>query len=49
VPAGTNSLTIVASGMHNDRIYKQRSGTIALTINVPEASDTNTVAAVSTK
>ena len=48
-PPGTNSLTVVAAGMHNDRNYKQRSGTITLIINVPESVDTNTVAAATTK
>ena len=48
-PAGTNSLTIVAASMHNDRNYRQRSGTITLIINAPEAVDTNTVAAATTK
>lgn len=47
--AGTNSLTIVAAGMHNDRNYKQRSGTITLIVNAPEAVDTNTVAAATSK
>ena len=48
-PAGTNSLTIVATGMHNDRNYKQRSGAITLIVNASESVDTNTVAAAATK
>src|SRR5204862_613718 len=34
-PAGTNSLTVVATGLHNDRNYKHRSGAIALIISAP--------------
>jgi hypothetical protein len=45
-PAGTNSLTIVGSSMHNDRNYKHRSGAITLIINAAESADTNAVAAV---
>jgi hypothetical protein len=48
-PAGTNSLTVVASSMHNDRNYKHRSAPITLIINAPEPTDTNTVAAATTK
>ncbi|HZO84369.1 MAG TPA: hypothetical protein VFC26_04100, partial [Verrucomicrobiae bacterium] len=44
-PAGTNSLTIVAAGLHNDRNYKHRSAPITLIISAPETADTNTVAA----
>jgi hypothetical protein len=44
-PAGTNSLTIVAAGLHNDRNYKHRSAPITLIISAPESIDTNTVAA----
>jgi hypothetical protein len=40
-PAGTNNLIIVASGLHNDRNYKHRSGAISLVINVPESTETN--------
>ncbi|HTD87058.1 MAG TPA: hypothetical protein VK850_10820, partial [Candidatus Binatia bacterium] len=47
--AGTNSLTIVAAGLHNDRNYKQRSGAITLIVNAPESVDTNTVAAATAK
>ena len=43
-PAGTNSLTIVATGMHNDRNYKHRSAPITLIISAPEMVDTNIVA-----
>lgn len=43
-PAGTNSLTIVAASMHNDRNYKSRSGPITLIVNAVEPGDTNTVA-----
>jgi hypothetical protein len=43
-PAGTNSLTIVATGMHNDRNYKHRSVPITLIISAPEMVDTNIVA-----
>ena len=48
-PAGTNSLTIVAASMHNDRNYKHRSTPITLIINAPDSVDTNTVAAATTK
>jgi hypothetical protein len=44
-PAGTNSLIVIAAGLHNDRNYKSRSAPIALIINAPESIDTNTVAA----
>lgn len=43
-PAGTNSLTIVAAGLHNDRNYKHRSAPITLIISAPENVDTNAVA-----
>ena len=46
-PPGTNSLTILAAGLHNDRNYKHRSAPITLTVNALEAIDTNTVAAAS--
>jgi hypothetical protein len=39
-PPGTNTLTVVATAMHNDRLYKHRSGSITLTINAPESMDT---------
>ena len=35
-PAGTNSLTIVGKGLHNDRTYKQRSAPITLVVSLPE-------------
>jgi hypothetical protein len=44
-PAGTNSVTIVAAGLHNDRNYKHRSAPITLIINAAESTDTNVVAA----
>jgi len=44
-PAGTNNLTIVASGLHNDRNYKHRSGAISLVINAPDPGETNAPAA----
>jgi hypothetical protein len=48
-PPGTNSLTIVASGSHNDRNYKHRSGAISLIINAPDPGETNApVAATAT-
>jgi hypothetical protein len=40
-PAGTNTLTVVASGLHGDRNFKHRSGAITLIINVPEPTETN--------
>ena len=48
-PPGTNSVTVVAASMHNDRNYKQRSGAITLIVNAPESIDTNTVAAATSK
>jgi hypothetical protein len=39
-PPGTNTLTVVAAGLHGDRNYKNRSGPITLTINAPEAGET---------
>jgi hypothetical protein len=48
-PAGTNSLTVIAAGLHNDRNYKHRSGSITLIVSTPEVVDTNTVAAATTK
>ncbi len=48
-PPGTNSLTIVAAGMHNDRNYKHRSAPITLIINAPEVVDTNIVSAATSK
>jgi hypothetical protein len=47
-PPGTNTLVIVASGLHNDRNYKHRSGAISLIINQPEASETNAPPAAAT-
>jgi hypothetical protein len=35
-PVGTNTLTVVARGLHRDRNYKHRSGPITLVITVPE-------------
>jgi hypothetical protein len=40
-PPGTNTLTIVAAGLHNDRNYKFRAGAISLIINAPEPGETN--------
>ncbi len=34
--AGTNSFTILGTGVHNDRTYRHRSGAIALVISAPE-------------
>ena len=34
--AGTNTFTIVGTGLHNDRTYKHRSAPISLVISVPE-------------
>lgn len=42
-PVGTNSVTIVAAGAHNDRNYKHRSG-ITLTVNLPEGAEMPLVA-----
>jgi hypothetical protein len=47
-PPGTNSLVVVASGLHNERNYKHRSGAISLIINAPEPSETNAPAAAAT-
>jgi hypothetical protein len=47
-PPGTNTLVIVASGLHNDRNYKHRSGSISLIINAPEPSETNAPPAAAT-
>ena len=47
-PPGTNSLIIVASGLHNDRNYKHRSGAISLIINAPDSGETNAPAAAAT-
>ena len=38
-PVGTNSLTIVGAGLHNDRKYKHRSGAISLVISAPESPE----------
>jgi hypothetical protein len=37
-PAGTNSVALVAAGMHSDRNFKHRSS-LTLTINFPEPVD----------
>jgi len=47
-PPGTNTLVIVASGLHNDRNYKHRSGAISLIVNAPEPSETNAPPAAAT-
>lgn len=41
-PAGTNTLTVVAASMHNDRNYKHRSAPITLIVNAPDPMETNT-------
>jgi hypothetical protein len=38
-PVGTNSVTIVGTGLHNDRNYKHRSGTISVVISAPESTE----------
>jgi hypothetical protein len=38
-PPGTNTLTVVAAGLHGDRNFKHRSGAITLTINAPETTE----------
>ena len=40
-PPGTNTLTIVATGLHGDRNFTHRSGAITLIINAPEPGETN--------
>jgi hypothetical protein len=47
-PPGTNTLVVVASGLHNDRNYRHRSGAISLIINAPEPSETNAPPAAAT-
>jgi hypothetical protein len=44
-PVGTNSVTIVGTGLHNDRSYKHRSAMISLVISAPEATETPPAAA----
>ena len=41
-PPGTNTLTVVATGLHGDRNFKHRSGAITLIINAPDSTETNT-------
>lgn len=38
-PPGTNSLVVVAAGVHNDRNYKHRSAPITLIISAPEPAE----------
>ena len=40
-PPGTNTLTVVATGLHGDRNFKHKSGAITLIINAPESTETN--------
>jgi hypothetical protein len=47
-PPGTNTLTILGAGMHNDRNYKHKSGGITLVISAPEATEPPAAATAST-
>jgi hypothetical protein len=40
-PPGTNTLTVVATGLHGDRNFKHKSGAITLIVNAPESTETN--------
>jgi hypothetical protein len=40
-PAGTNSITILGTGIHNDRNYKHRTGAISLVVSAPATTETN--------
>ena len=46
-PPGTNTISILAAGTHNDRNFKHKS-TITLTINAPDPMETLTIATNST-
>ena len=47
-PPGTNTLTVVATGLHGDRNFKHRAGAITLIINAPEPGETNAPPATTT-
>jgi len=38
-PVGTNSITVLGTGMHNDRNYRYRTGKIELVVSAPEATE----------
>ncbi|MCI0744861.1 MAG: hypothetical protein L0Y58_05580 [Verrucomicrobia subdivision 3 bacterium] len=38
-PPGTNTLTIIGAGLHNDRNFKHRARAVTLVINAPEPGD----------
>jgi hypothetical protein len=47
-PFGTNTLTVIGTGLFNDRNYKQRSAGITLVVNPPEPAVTNAPTAAAT-
>lgn len=40
-PVGTNSITILGTGVHNDRNYRQRTGAITLVVSAPDPMEKN--------
>jgi hypothetical protein len=38
-PVGTNSITVLGTGVHKDRNYRYRTGKIELVVSAPEATE----------